>query len=161
MTHVLGKTAKNLLCAGAFALGPVMAQADEAILLVQMDDYVGPEAYFSVYLVNPEGRYDETLWVSGASKIWWPDTRRWFGYYARSGENVDAITGASTAAGARRVMRVDIDPAKIDSGYTLRIETSVEEGENYQQDAEVSVARDNERTRHEGSGYIRYIRFKL
>lgn len=161
MTYPFGKSARNLLCAGAFALGPAMAQADEAILLVQMEDYVGPEAYFSVYLVNPEGRYEETLWVSGASKVWWPDSRRWFGYYARSGENVDAITGASTAAGARRVMRVDIDPAKIDSGYTLRIETSVEEGENYQQDAEVAVARDNERTRHKGSGYIRYIRFKL
>lgn len=166
MKTMLKNSAKALICAGSVSLAALTAtmtaaEADEAVILIQMNDYIGPKAYYSLYLVNPEGRYAETLWVSGPSKVWWPDTRRWFGYYSRSGENVDAITGASTAAGARNVMRVQIDPALIDAGYTLRVETSVEEGENHQQDAEVELTRANERTRHAGTGYVRYIRYKL
>ncbi|WP_315980929.1 DUF2271 domain-containing protein [Aliamphritea spongicola] len=57
------------------------AKADEAVVLVQLNEYNGPEAYFHLYLVNPEGKFDRTLWVSGPDKIWWPDSKRWFGYH--------------------------------------------------------------------------------
>lgn len=142
----------------AFAL-PV--QAKEAVVLVQLNEYNGPEAYFHVYLVNPKGKFDRTLWVSGPDKIWWPDSKRWFGYHSRARENVDGVTGASTAPGARSVMRIDIDPALVDAGYKLRVETSVENADNVQTDAEVDLTKANQRQKIAGTGYVRYIRYKL
>ncbi len=137
------------------------AHADEAVVLVQLNEYNGPEAYFHLYLVNPEGKFDSTLWVSGPEKIWWPDSKRWYGYFNRARENVDAITGASTAAGARSVMRVEIDPELVDAGYTLRVETSVENANNVQADVEVELTNGNQRVKTPGTGYVRYIRYKL
>jgi hypothetical protein len=137
------------------------AAAEEAIVLVQLNEYIGPEAYFSLYLVNPEGKYDRTLWLSGPERIWWPDTKRWFGYFSRNPADVDAITGASTPAGARAVMRIDLDPELVDAGYRLRVETSVENADNVQVDAEVDLTSDNQRIKMPGTGYVRYIRYKL
>lgn len=137
------------------------ARADEAIVLVQLNEYTGPEAYFHVYLVNPSGKFDRTLWVSGPEKIWWPDSKRWYGYFNRAREDVDAITGASTPAGARSVMRVEIDPNLVDAGYKLRVETSVENADNVQEDAEVELTTGNQRIKTPGTGYVRYIRYKL
>lgn len=153
---------RTTLLAGVSALTlATTAMADEAVVLVQMNEYSGPEAYFHLYLVNPEGKFDHTLWVSGPDKIWWPDSKRWFGYTSAAVENLDAITGASTPSGARAVMRVEIDPALIDTGYKLRVETSVENADNVQQDAEVDLTAANQRVKTPGTGYVRYIRYKL
>lgn len=155
-------TLKSLLLAGtaAFAFGSA-ASAEKAIVAVALNDYVGPEAYFAVYLVNPQGRYEQTLWHSGPEKMWWPDEKRWFGYFSRKPADIDAITGASTPAGTRRVLRVEIDPEWVDAGYTMRVETAVEAGGNHQVDAEVELTRDNQRVKTPGMGYVRYLRYKL
>lgn len=158
----MNRSFKSLLMSGAatFALATT-AWADVATVVVALNDYTGPEAYFAVYLVNPEGKYDRTLWHSGPDKIWWPDEKRWFGYFSRAPQEIDAVTGASTPAGARRVLKLEIDPALIDAGYKLRVETSVEAGKNYDADVEVDLTRANERVKVPGSGYVRYIRYKL
>lgn len=155
--------ASLLVGASVLALSATAAPviAEEAVVLVQLNEYNGPEAYFHLYLVNPEGKFDRTLWVSGPDKIWWPDLKRWFGYHSRARENVDAITGASTAAGARSVMRVEIDKSVVDAGYKLRVETSVENADNFQSDAEIDLTTDNQREKFPGEGYVRYIRYKL
>ena len=137
------------------------ARAEAAVVLVQLNEYNGPEAYFHLYLVNPKGKFDRTLWVSGPEKIWWPDSKRWFGYHNRARENVDAITGASTAGGARAVMHVDIEQSLVDAGYKLRVETSVENADNVQADVEVDLTSDNQRKKIPGTGYVRYICFKF
>jgi hypothetical protein len=149
-----------LVSATALALAP-SAAAKEAIVLVQLSEYPGPEAYFSLYLVSPQGKYDRTLWVSGPEKIWWPDSKRWFGYFSRQAESVDGLTGASTPSGGRAVMRVDLDPAWVDAGYKLRVETSVENADNHQLDVEVDLSTANQRLKVPGTGYVRYLRYKL
>ena len=137
------------------------ANAKDALILVQLNEYAGDEAYFALYLVKPDGKYDHTLWLSGPEKVWWPQTARWWGYFSRNPQDVDAITGASTPSGGRAVMHIDLDPALIDSGYKLRIETSVDQNENYQDDAEVDLTSANQRVKTPGTGYVRYIRYKL
>lgn len=155
---------KALLLASVALLGlsaAPSAVAAESTVVVALDDYDGPEAYFSVYLVDPAGKYARTLWLSGPERVWWPDTKRWFGYFSRNPQDVDAITGASTAAGTRRVLKLDLDPAVIDAGYKIRVETSVEGGKNHQTDVEVDLTHANERVKTAGTGYVRYIRYKL
>ncbi len=158
---ILTKLRTSLLVGTSLLVLSAPAQAEEAVVLVQLNEYNGPEAYFHLYLVNPEGKFDRTLWVSGPEKIWWPDSKRWFGYHSRARENVDAITGASTAGGARSVMRVNIDQDFVDAGYKLRVETSVENADNVQSDVEIDLTASNQRKKFPGSGYVRYIRYKL
>lgn len=162
MSFSLSSPLRTALLAGASVLTlATAAMAEEAVVLVQLNEYTGPEAYFHLYLVNPEGKFDHTLWVSGPDKLWWPDSKRWFGYTSAAAEDLDAITGASTPSGARAVMRVEIDPALVDKGYNLRVETSVENADNVQEDAEVGLTTANQRAKVPGTGYVRYIRYKL
>ncbi len=58
-------------------------------------------------------------------------------------------------------MRVEIDKSMVDAGYKLRVETSVENADNVQEDAEVDLTTDNQREQVPGTGYVRYIRYKL
>lgn len=153
---------RGALMAGVALLAlTAVSHAEQATVLVQLNEYDGDEAYFALYLVNPEGKYEKTLWLSGPEKVWWPQTARWWGYFSRNAEDVDAITGASTPSGARAVMKIEIDPKYIDAGYTLRVETSVDQQENNQQDAEVALTQGNQRVKTPGTGYVRYIRYKL
>jgi hypothetical protein len=155
-------TMKALLLAGVASLALTQgARAEDATILVQLNEYDGDAAYFALYLVNPEGKYERTLWLSGPEKIWWPQTARWWGYFSRNPEEVDAITGASTPSEGRAVIRIPLDPAWIDAGYALRVETSVDQQENHQQDAEVALTQENEKVKTPGTGYVRYIRYKL
>lgn len=137
------------------------AYAAEATVLVQMNNYEGDEAYFALYLVNPEGRYEQTLWVSGDEERWYPDLNRWFRYLSRNPQELDAITGASTGGNDRAIIHLEIDDALIDAGYALRVETSVEDRENYFEDVEVGITTDGQRARTQGTGYVRYIRYKF
>ncbi|MBL4807919.1 MAG: DUF2271 domain-containing protein [Rhodobacteraceae bacterium] len=137
------------------------AQAVETTILVQINEYEGEKAYFSLYLVDPDGRYDRTLWVSGDETKYFPDMPRWFRYLSRNAQELDAITGASTGAGDRAVLTIEIDESLIDAGYALRVETAVEDRENYDEDVEVDLTTDNQGTKFEGSGYVRYIRYKF
>ncbi|HBQ37132.1 MAG TPA: DUF2271 domain-containing protein [Rhodobacteraceae bacterium] len=142
-----------------FAAEPALAK--KAIVLVQLNAYEGDEAYFSLYLVNPEGRYEKTLWVSGPDEEWYPDLQRWWRYLSRAPQELDAITGASTAGGDRSIIHLDLDESLIDAGYSLRVETSVEDQDNHFEDAQVELTTDGQRARTAGMGYVRYIRYKF
>ena len=50
--------------------------AEEATFLVQLSDYDGDEAYFSLYLVSPDNLFIRTLWVSGNEERWYSDQPR-------------------------------------------------------------------------------------
>jgi len=46
----------------------------------------------------------------------------------------------------------------MDQGYTLRFETAVEDQEYHKADLEIVLNQDNLKMKHEGSGFIRYVR---
>lgn len=164
MTYSLTGIRTFALAIGVSTLALVSASsalAKDAVVLVQMDGYEGDEAYFSLYLVDPSGRYEKTLWVSGDEVRWYPDLNRWFRYLSRNPQELDAITGASTGGGDRAIVHLQIDEAVIDAGYSLRVETSVEDRENYFEDVQVELTTEGQRARTEGTGYVRYIRYKF
>ena len=143
------------------ALAPAFAQATEAHVQVQLNDYDGERAYFSVYLVNPEGRYQSTLWVSGDEEKWYPDLAAWWKYLSRAPQELDAITGASTGAGERANLTLEIAPEFIDAGYKLRVETAVEDALNHTVDAEIDLSAAKSGEKAAGTGYVRFIRYKF
>lgn len=155
----LQKTFRNLAFIACVAVA-TPSKAVEATVLVQLIDYGGESAYFSLYLVDENGRYEHTLWVSGDEEKYFADLPRWWKYLARKPQELDAITGASTKGGDRSVLHLEIEDKFIDSGYSLRVETAVEDQLNHPIDVEVALNAENIGAKTPGSGYVRHIRFK-
>lgn len=141
-------------------VAPAALEAAEATFLVQLNDYDGENAYFSLYLVDPDGRYVRTLWVSGDEDRWYPDQPRWWKYVGRAPQDLDAVTGASTQPGDRTVIRIEVEDEVLDAGYSIRVDTSVEDLHNYPVDVETPLVSDTHGDKIEGMGYVRYIRFR-
>lgn len=145
----------------ALALSSV-AQAQKANdkykCMVQMSNYPGEGAYIIASLINPKGEYEQTLYVFGRDKKWYPDLKEWWKFQKAKKQNLSAVTGASISGGERSVNVIDIDPSKIDAGYTIRFETAVENQKYNIKDIEVPLTKQNITGKTEGSNYIRYVR---
>lgn len=126
--------------------------------MVQMTNYPGEGAYIAVSIIDPKGEYDKTLYVMGADKKWYPDLKEWHKFYKKKALNVSAISGASVSGGDRSVIVLDIENAKINSGYVLRFESAVENQEYHITDLEVPLTSENVNGKIEGTHYIRYVR---
>jgi len=151
------------LCLGiGLLLGTSLATAKEVTIQVQMVSYEGEKTYSALYLVNPSGRYEQTLWVSGDEEKYYADgLSRWWKYLSRQPEPqpLDGLTGATIGSGDRYQVTSELDERFIDSGYALRVETAVEDREYYRLDAEVPLASQYHRKKVDGHGWVRYLRF--
>lgn len=127
--------------------------------MVQMTNYMGEGAYMVVSLIDSKGAYEKTLYVMGSDKKWYPNLKSWHNFYKKKPANISAITGASAANGDRSVTVIEIETAKINTGYKLRFETSVEDKNYYEKDVEVPLTTDGLNGKTDGIGYIRYVRF--
>ncbi len=146
----------------SFATMSSAVNAKEMTTMVQLINYKGEKAYFAMYLVNPNGRYEKTLYVSGTEQRWYEEgLPRWWKYKTRAEENVDGITGASTGNGDRLIVKIDIDDAVVDAGYKIRVATSVEDIANTPTDAEFELTSENVRKKLAGNTYVRYVRYKF
>lgn len=153
-------TAAAALGLMALPFASATAEAAEAIFLVQLNNYKGDEAYFSLYLVDPSGRFVRTLWVSGDEARWYPDQPRWWKYVGRAQEDLLAVTGASTAPGDRTVIRIELEDEVLDGSYSIRLDTSVEDQSNFPLDVDISLTSAAHGDKIPGTGYVRYLRYK-
>ncbi|SCY24026.1 DUF2271 domain-containing protein [Flavobacterium caeni] len=131
---------------------------DKYKCMVQMSNYPGEGAYIIASLINPKGEYEQTLYVFGRDKKWYPDLKEWWKFEKPKKSNLSAITGASISGGERLVSAIDIDPKKVDAGYTIRFETAVENQKYNVKDLEVPLTKANVTGKTEGTNYIRYVR---
>lgn len=134
------------------------ADASTYKCLVQLTNYQGEGAYMAISLINPEGKYEKTLYIMGQDEEWYPDLSSWWTFFDKEKENIDGISGATVAGGERTICVIEIDDAKLDAGYKLRFETAVEDQRYYEDDVEVALTSENVKGKFEGQGYIRYIR---
>ncbi|MEM8895146.1 MAG: DUF2271 domain-containing protein [Bacteroidota bacterium] len=126
--------------------------------LIQLTNYGGEGAYVITSLIKPDGNYEETLYVGGDDAEWYPDLPVWYEFLDGSGQEIDGITGASIQSGGRKVTALDIPADKLNSGYKLRFESSVEDGLYHSKDIELELSEDMVGKTIEGNGYIRYVR---
>lgn len=134
------------------------AQTAKYKCMLQMSNYMGEGAYVVVSLVNAQGEYEKTLYVMGDDKKWYKSLTAWHKYYAKKQPNISAITGASVTGGDRSVTTLELDESKLNKGYTLRFETSVEDQKYYTEDVVVPFTTEGLAAKTEGKGYIRYVR---
>jgi len=126
--------------------------------MIQLTNYTGEGAYIVVSLMNPNGEYEQTLYVHGNDEEWYHDISEWWRFYGKKRPNIDAITGETIGGGERSVSLLKIDDSKIDTGYKLRFETAVEDKEYYENDVEFELTSEHVNGKYEGKGFIRYIR---
>ncbi|KJD36923.1 periplasmic protein, FlgD ig superfamily [Tamlana sedimentorum] len=126
--------------------------------MIQMTNYTGHGAYVVISLINPEGEYDETLYVKGDDDEWFNTVEEWWKFYGKKRNNIDAITGETIAGGERAIEVINIEDSKIDAGYSIRFETAVEDDEYIVEDVQFELTSANIKAKHEGKGFIRYIR---
>ena len=126
--------------------------------MVQLKNYEGEGAYVVVTVVDKNDKYLKTLHVLGDDEKWLPDLPKWWAFFEKSKENIDAITGATIAGGERSIFTFEIDQKYMVAGNKLRFETAVEHQDYYEKDLEVSLDNKNLKNKFEGTGYIRYVR---
>lgn len=126
--------------------------------MIQMTNYTGEGAYVVVSLINPNGQYEKTLYVQGDDDEWYFDITEWWKFQGKVRADIDAITGATISGGQRAINVLEIEDSKLNKGYKLRFETAVEDQEYYSNDVEFDLTTENVKSKHEGKGFIRYVR---
>lgn len=126
--------------------------------LVQIKNYTGEGAYVITSLMSPEGTYVETLYIMGDDDEWYHEIDEWWSYFGKKKRTVDGITGATLGGGERKVISFEVDKEKLDKGYKIRFETSVEDQKYYPHDLEIPLTAKMPSGSIEGNGYIRYVR---
>jgi len=149
-----------LIVLGSMTMNSAMAQGKTKYkCMVQMTNYMGEGAYIVVSLIDSKGAYVKTLYVMGSDKKWYPNLKSWHKAYSKKPDNISAVTGASAASGDRSVSVIDIEDAKVNAGYKLRFETSVEDQKYHEKDVEIPLTTESLAAKTDGTGYIRYVRF--
>lgn len=127
--------------------------------MIQMTNYTGEGAYIVISLMNPDGKYEQTLYVHGDDEEWYHDITQWWkNLFGKKRPNIDAITGATISGGERAISVIEIPADKIDAGYKIRFESAVEDQEYYADDVEFELTSDTVKSKNEGQGFIRYVR---
>lgn len=143
---------------GFLIAGFTAAEKKAVKCMIQMTNYSGEGAYVVVSLLNPKGEYEETLQVLGKDPEWYSEISEWWKFYGKRRPNIDAISGETIAGGERTVSVLQIPVDKIDKGYSLRFETSVEDVKYYKDDLQFPLTSENLKSKQEGKGFIRYVR---
>ena len=143
---------------GLFLNFQTSAQEVKYKCMLQMSNYDGLEAYVVVSLIDAKGNHEKTLYIMGPDKQWYNGFKQWNSKLGKKKENLNAVTGASIAAGDRSITTFAIDESKMNKGYKLRFETAVEDGKNHTQDVEIPLTTDGITIKTEGKGYIRYVK---
>ncbi|CAL2104506.1 Flagellin biosynthesis protein FlgD [Tenacibaculum sp. 190130A14a] len=126
--------------------------------MIQMTNYEGEGAYIVISLLNPEGAYEQTLYVQGDDEEWYHDIDEWWKFQGKVRSDIDAITGATISGGNRAISLIEIPNDKIDKGYKIRFETAVEDQEYYADDVQFELTSESVKSKVKGKGFIRYIR---
>jgi hypothetical protein len=126
--------------------------------MLHMNRYDGEGAYVIVSLINPSNEYENTLYVLGKDEDWYADITNWWSYYGKKRYELDGITGATLSGGKTGVSVIEIEDAKINSGYKIRFETAVEDQKYHTTDIEFELTSESINSKKEGVGYINYVR---
>ena len=144
---------KSAVFASALVLaGPVLAKP--LSVTVSLKSYRGDKAYAVAYIVDPKGKYVSTVHAAGKKNKYLNDMKRWYRMMKRSKQGIDGSTGASVGSGKQFEASVDIPDELLDAGYTLRVETVVEDRRYHKNDASITLDQKNNNQSVTGSGYV-------
>lgn len=108
-------------------VAPGLALARPVTLTVNLSQYGGQGAYLALYVTDPSGAYAGSLWMAGGKSKYYKHLSDWAKFTGGDVSQVDGITGASVGAGRNLELTMDLADALFDAGYTLHVDTAVED----------------------------------
>lgn len=147
---------KKLLIIGVIisVLFPTIGDSKEVTFTSQLKNYRGDGAYLAIYLTDAAGKYQQTFWVAGKKSKHFKHLSAWAKGSSMKRSEYDGMTGASIARGETLQITVDIDPAFIDSGYQVRVDSAVEDMSDNPADIVASITTKGAGTKVIGQGYV-------
>lgn len=119
------KTILTALALTTALTGPVLARP--ITLTTNMNAYGGDGAYLALYVTDPQGTYQGTLWVAGSKSKYYKHLSDWHRATQGNPAEINGITGASVGAGRQLKITLDLADALFDAGYELHIDASAED----------------------------------
>jgi hypothetical protein len=149
------KLAAMLMLATAL-VAPGVATAADVTIQTTLVRYSGHAAYLAVYLANPDGSYNSTLWVAGRKTRYLGDLRGWARAVSTGGSlSLDGISGASVGSGETLTVHANLADTLLDAGFTIHVDTAVENGGSYADDAVIELT--STPATVGGTGYVNTI----
>jgi hypothetical protein len=148
------------LAAAGVLVMPALAQARPVAFEIKLKNYGGDGAYVAVYVVDKAGAYQGTLWMAGGKSKYYSHLRDW----ARASGGavaLDGVTGASVGAGKTLAVSVDLADALFDSGFAVRVDTSVENMRDNPSDVAAPLTAAGAGKPLRGKGYVESFVYKL
>lgn len=153
------KLAAMLMLATALVT-PGIAMARDVTIQTSLVQYSGHAAYLAIYLTNPDGSHNSTLWVSGQKSKYFGDLRGWARAASTAGSpNLDGITGASVGGGQTLTVHANLADTLLDAGYQIHVDSAVENGGQYADDAVIGLTSTSATV--SGTGYVNTIALGL
>lgn len=137
---------------------PALAEAKTVTLNTTLKSYGGNGAYLAIYLADAQGKFHSTLRVAGRKAKYHSHLRDWSRGEKR---NVDGITGASVGSGQSLKVSLDVADALIDAGYQIRIDSAVEDGNDFAAEVVVPLAAANTGKPVAGKGHVKSFSFDM
>jgi len=149
------------LLLGTALVAPSAAFAKDVTITTSLANYGGNNAYLAFYVTKPDGTYDSTLWVSGHKTRYLGEMRGWISALQNANATISlsGITGASVGSGQTLTLHVSLADAMIDAGYQLHVDSAVEHGGIYADDAVIGLASGGSQV--SGSGYVSTLSVKM
>ncbi len=142
-----------LAMAATMAL-PALAQAREVTFTTLLQNYGGDGAYVALYLVDANGKYQQTLWLSGEKSKYYKHLPDWARASGLRRSEYDGVVGASVLSGKSLNVTVDVADALIDAGYEVRVDTAVEDMQDNRADVSAPLTTDGVGKSFSGRGYV-------
>lgn len=153
------KIAALLMLATAL-VSPSLASAKDVMVEAKLINYSGNAAYLAVYLTNANGALQQTLWLAGSKTRYYGDLRGWVRALGNvTSVNIDGVTGASVGGGQTLTVKANIADNLIDAGYVIHVDTAVEHGGQYADDAVVPLTSSGGSAN--GTGYLKSVTVSL
>ena len=106
---------------------PGIALARPVTLTTTLKSYGGDGAYIAIYVTDSKGAYAGTLWMAGGKAKYYEHLSDWYRATGGNAAEINGITGASVGAGRTLEITLDLADALFDAGYTMHIDTAVED----------------------------------
>ena len=93
------------------------------------------------------------MWVAGGHTKYYRHLRGWIRGVSAN-DRLDGITGASVGSGRTMQVGITIADALIDAGYTIHVDSAVEEGAENRDDVVIPLEQASSGKVVSGSGYV-------
>ncbi|MBN56168.1 MAG: Tat pathway signal protein [Oceanospirillaceae bacterium] len=150
-----------ILCLlSALALS-TQSTAREIVLSTELQSYSGNGAYLAIYLTNAKGQYQETLWIAGQKSKYYKHLTGWARGSGLRTSEYDGISGASVTSGKTLTVSLELADTYIDTGFQLRVDSSVEDMRDNRNDVVVPLTSEGAGKLVNGNGYVKTFTYSF